>query len=356
MQLCFCKLYLIQTDHTILFWKFNWHFETQSIVFCASFHFFWHNAITSTRIGSKVRRKTLSSWQKTLKSNFRSSQSTNQRMHAHSNWGLVDFHWYSGTRWNMSELLFSLMKSGTGNLKKQYNENVSCTFLMHLSHVPFTFPCTNLKMIKKSEKLLTRILILRTALAFPWAWISDTKQISGKSLWSFQKNWLPSFSGWIWNSAVFRKSVIDVWITIFCFMNNQSINHALYLVSVTQKIRWRRKEQMTSGIYFISHESLSQVQSNLFCRVQGRFLNTVDYVWAENSSRFADNRYRVKFAKTVPVDWKYLPYRMVLQVLGYLEEDPGLKGVVRTPLQQASNTTDALIKWFIVDHIVLSKT
>ena len=66
-----------------VFQKFDWNFKTQSTVSVQVVLSFWHNAASFTRIGSKIRKKILSSWRKNPKSNCPPSQSTNHSKHVH---------------------------------------------------------------------------------------------------------------------------------------------------------------------------------------------------------------------------------------------------------------------------------
>ena len=80
----FCKLDLNDHDH----FCFKSLIETVKRKAQASVRvtiLFWQNATSVIRIGSKIPEKTLSSWQKTSKSNSKPSQSTNQSMHTLTN-------------------------------------------------------------------------------------------------------------------------------------------------------------------------------------------------------------------------------------------------------------------------------
>ena len=52
---------------SFLFQKFDWKFKMQSALLVQAALLFWHSASSIIRIGSKIRKKTLSSWQKIVK-------------------------------------------------------------------------------------------------------------------------------------------------------------------------------------------------------------------------------------------------------------------------------------------------
>ena len=190
---------------------------------------FWHSAANAIRIGAKIRKKSLSSWQKRSKSNSKPSQSTNQSSNTLSLCGLVDFHLSSATGWDTWGSLFLLISGWIGHLEKDKLK----TFTADIEFEDR----------KKPRKFQTSLSGIRgTILTFFWLRFQINTQIFGKSFWICQMNKLCSFPCQIWNSAVFWQSVIDVWMTLCCFVNNQSIKRWFYFQSMAHKNEWCRKK------------------------------------------------------------------------------------------------------------------
>ena len=137
-------------------------------------------------------------------------QSTNQSMRTLSDWSLVDSHWSSAMR-----ILFLADKKLNwtfGNQKKlKRSLQLSRIWrLKEIQNVPY----------KKSG--------FGDNVYFFGLWFQTNTQISKKSSSVCQINEFPPFSCQVWNSAVLWQSVINVGMTFFCFMSNQSIKRWFY--------------------------------------------------------------------------------------------------------------------------------